>query len=124
MVTDICDEHGKIKLDKFILEKIFSNLLSNAVRYTKEGGEVSIKTTIDEKYWSFYIQDTGIGIYKDSLEKVFTEFYRAKNAKQFAAVGTGLGLSIVKKLVEQSDGIIELKSKVGEGTTVTVRFPL
>jgi len=124
VVTDICEEHGKIKLDKFILEKIFSNLLSNAVRYTKEGGEVSIKSTIDEKYWSFYIQDTGIGIYKDSLEKVFTEFYRAKNAKQFAAVGTGLGLSIVKKLVEQSDGIIELKSKVGEGTTVIVRFPL
>ena len=124
LVIDICKEREKIKLDKFILEKIFSNLLSNAIRYTKEGGKVSVKTTIDEKYWSFYIQDTGIGISKDSLKKVFTEFYRAKNAKQFAAVGTGLGLSIVKKLVEQSGGKIELKSNVDEGTAVTVRFPL
>ncbi|MFH1853112.1 MAG: HAMP domain-containing sensor histidine kinase [Candidatus Neomarinimicrobiota bacterium] len=124
IIQDICANHGDLRVDRFILEKIFSNLLSNAIRYTPPDGTVTISTTVNKNFWSFDITDTGIGMTKVDQKRVFEEFYRADNAKKFASVGTGLGLNIVKKLVDQLGGIIKLKSKLNEGTTVTVRIPL
>ena len=124
IIQNICSERGDIKIDRFILEKIFSNLLSNAVRYTPPDGKVLVETDLDNHFWSFKISDTGIGITEEDQKQIFDEFYRAKNAKKFATIGTGLGLNIVKKMVENLGGQIELVSKLNQGTTITVRIPV
>ncbi|MFC1527303.1 sensor histidine kinase [Candidatus Neomarinimicrobiota bacterium] len=124
LIETVCKQRKGFQLDKFIFEKIITNLMSNAVRYTPKGGKVTIKTDYDDNYWYLLISDTGIGIPEDEQELIFQEFYRARNAKKFDVVGTGLGMSIVKKLVEQENGEVSLVSNVGHGSTVTVKFPL
>ena len=111
-------------LEFVISEKIFSNLLSNAVRYTPPDGKVIVETDLDNHFWSFKISDTGIGITEEDQKQIFDEFYRAENAKKFATIGTGLGLNIVKKMVENLGGQIELVSKLDQGTTIIVRIPI
>lgn len=124
IIETVCKQRKGFQLDKFVFEKIITNFISNAVRYTPNGGKVTIKTDLDDKFWYLMISDTGIGIPEEEQKHVFEEFYRASNAKIFEAVGTGLGLSIIKRMVEQENGEIFLKSKVGKGSTFTVRFPL
>jgi len=124
LIETVCKQRIGFQLDKFVFEKIFTNLISNAVRYTPNGGKVTIKTDLDDNFWYLMISDTGIGIPKEEQKQIFKEFYRARNAKIFEAVGTGLGLSIIKKMVKQENGEIFLKSKIGKGSTFTVRFPL
>lgn len=124
LIETICKSRKGFQLDKFVFEKIITNLISNAVRYTETGGKVTIKTDLDDEYWYLIISDTGIGIPKEEQKHIFEEFYRARNAKRFESVGTGLGMSIIKKLVEQENGEIFLESEVGKGSTFTVRFPL
>jgi two-component system phosphate regulon sensor histidine kinase PhoR len=124
IIETICKQRKGFQLDKFVFEKIITNLISNAVRYTPNGGKLTIKTDLDDKFWYLMVSDTGIGIPIEEQKHIFEEFYRASNAKIFEAVGTGLGLSIIKKMVEQENGKIFLKSKVGKGSTFTVRFPL
>jgi len=120
----ICKQRKGFKLDKFVFEKIFTNLLSNAIRYTPKGGTVTVKTDLNNDYWYLIISDTGIGIPKEEQKHIFGEFYRASNARNFERVGTGLGMSIIKRLVEQENGEISLESEVGKGSIFTVRFPL
>ncbi|NQU28253.1 MAG: HAMP domain-containing histidine kinase [Candidatus Marinimicrobia bacterium] len=124
IIQNICSEKGDLKIDRFVLEKIFSNLLSNAIRYTPAEGTVTIETAMDNYFWSFMIIDTGIGMSKADQVHIFEEFYRAENAKKFATIGTGLGLNIVKKMVENLGGYIELDSKIDHGTTIIVRIPV
>ncbi|NHZ84615.1 MAG: hypothetical protein GWP19_01885 [Planctomycetia bacterium] len=124
LIEDICKQQKGFQLNEFTFEKIITNLISNAVRYTPTGGTVTIKTKIDDNFWYLIISDTGIGISKEEQKHIFEEFYRARNAKSFEAVGTGLGMSIIKKMVEQENGEILLESEVGKGSTFTVRFPL
>ena len=109
--------------DPEALEQMLTNLLSNAISYTPEGGrvEVSLDSLEDNVY--FRVRDTGIGIPSAEIPKVFNEFYRAENARRFNEDGTGLGLSIVKSIVDTHGGQINLESQVGEGTTVTVVLP-
>jgi signal transduction histidine kinase len=98
---------------------LFNNILSNAVRYTGEGGRiaVSIRPVDGREAVEIRITDNGIGIASDSLPRIFDDFYRAGNAKAFTENGTGLGLSIVKKIVELHDGEIHVESEVNKGTT-------
>jgi len=124
LIETVCKQRKGFQLDKFIFEKIITNLISNAVRYTPKGGKVTIKTDLDDNYWYLLISDTGIGIPEDEQGLIFKEFYRARNAKKFEVVGTGLGMSIIKKLVEQENGEISFISTEGQGSTFTVRFPL
>ena len=124
IIQNICSERGDLKIDRFILEKIFSNLLSNAIRYTAPDGKVIVETDLTNHFWSFKISDTGIGINEEDQKQIFDEFYRAENAKKFATIGTGLGLNIVKKMIENLGGQIELVSKLNQGTTITVRIPI
>ncbi len=121
---NICKERSDLLLDKFLLEKIFSNLLSNAVRYTPDNGTITISTSLTKKHWAFTIKDTGIGISKIDQKHIFDEFYRTKNAKIHEAVGTGLGLSIVKSLVDKLNGKISLESEINKGSAFTVIIPL
>jgi len=102
------------------LQTIVSNLLSNAVKYTPKGGKVRMKMSPAEDKVIFEVSDTGIGIPESEQAKLFSEFFRAENAKKLAEIGTGLGLSIVKSTVEQHGGTIEVQSREGEGSIFRV----
>jgi len=105
------------------LNRIFVNLVGNAVKYTPEGGAVSVLVQSYDLQVKVVVKDTGIGIPADSLPKLFAEFYRAPNAKAFET-GTGLGLVIVKELIESFGGRISVESVEGKGSTFTVHLPL
>jgi len=108
-----------LQANRFSMEQLFNNLLSNALRYTPEGGMVSVtlrptdkKNTVEVK-----IADSGIGIAPEHLPWIFEDFYRAGNAKAFTEDGTGLGLAIVKRIVELHGVAIRVESEVNGGTT-------
>jgi signal transduction histidine kinase len=102
------------------LERVFTNLIGNAIKYTPSGGHVEITVTDYPEIVQIAVADTGIGIPHADLPHLFEEFFRAKNARRSGITGTGLGLSIVKQLVERFGGKIEVHSVEGEGTTFTV----
>jgi signal transduction histidine kinase len=106
------------------MEIIFNNMISNAVKYNKDGGSVnvSISSTSDEVIVK--IEDTGFGIEKEDIPKLFQEFSRIKNSSTKNISGSGLGLSIVKKLVDLYNGRIEVESSPPQGTTFTLYFPI
>jgi signal transduction histidine kinase len=106
------------------LDRVFVNLVSNAVKYTPSGGAITITVRRADERAQVEVADTGIGIPEESLPRLFEEFYRAPNAKALNEVGTGLGLAIVKDLVERFGGRIEVESTVGQGTTFAVAFPV
>jgi signal transduction histidine kinase len=106
------------------LDRIFVNLVGNAVKYTSSGGTVTISVQPVGQQAQVEVADTGIGVPEEALPHLFEEFYRAPNAKALAEAGTGLGLAIVKDLVDRYGGHIRVKSAVGKGTTFTVMFPL
>ncbi len=106
------------------LSRIMNNLISNAVKYTPEGGRIEIElSALPYDFVKFRVTDTGIGIPEDARANLFKEFYRASNAKKMKEDGTGLGLVIAKKLVEEFGGNINYDSKEGEGTTFVVVLP-
>lgn len=104
------------------LDIILTNLIDNAVKYTKQGGTIKINNIITNKDIKVEISDTGIGIHKEDLNKIFDEFYRSGSAKALEPHGTGLGLSIVKNLINQYGVNIDVQSELGKGTTFTVSF--
>jgi len=106
------------------LDIILTNLIDNAVKYTKQEDTIKITNVITNKEIKVEISDTGIGIIKEDLNKIFNEFYRSKNAKAAELRGTGLGLPIVKNLIKQYRGNVDIQSEIGKGTTVTITFPL
>jgi len=106
------------------LAHIFGNLIGNAVKYTPNGGRVTVGIEVRGTSVVTTIADTGIGIPEDELPRLWQEFFRASNAKKSGIVGTGLGLSIVKRRVEAYGGMISVHSRVGEGTTFSVTLPL
>ena len=109
--------------DKENLEGVFTNLVSNAIKYTPEGGTVHIKTCVEGDYVKTVVQDTGIGISEEDVPRIFDKFSRVKSEKTRGIVGTGLGLSIVKNIVEAHLGSIAVESEEGKGTAFTVLLP-
>jgi signal transduction histidine kinase len=105
------------------LERVFMNLVSNAVKYTPTGGSVTVRAWSEDNQIKVEVSDTGIGIPKEALPRIFDEFYRAKNAKAIEMEGTGLGLSIARDVVEQHGGQISVESVEGEGSTFSVTLP-
>lgn len=106
------------------LDIILTNLIDNAVKYTQKNGAITISTYSTDDKIMIEVSDTGIGVHKDDVNKIFDEFYRASNAKAVELDGTGLGLTIVKNLVKLHGGNIDVNSELGKGTTVTVSFPV
>lgn len=104
-------------------QRALSNLISNAIKYTPEGGSVKIKTYQEQDKLIIEVADTGIGIEAEDLPHIFERFYRAQNAQRFEK-GTGLGLAIVKRIIELHDGSISASSKPGEGSRFTIQLPL
>jgi signal transduction histidine kinase len=105
------------------LERLFMNLVSNAIKYTPAGGSVAVKAWSEDGQIKAEISDTGIGIPEEAMPHLFTEFYRARNARALEMEGTGLGLAIAKDVVEQHGGRISVESAVGKGTTFLVTLP-
>jgi K+-sensing histidine kinase KdpD len=105
------------------LERVFMNLVSNAVKYTPAGGSVAVRAWSENDQIKVEVSDTGIGIPEEALPRIFNEFYRAKNAKAVEMEGTGLGLAIAKDVVEQHGGQISVESVVGEGSIFYVTLP-
>lgn len=112
-----------INADEQKIERVLTNLISNAIKYTPEGGEVFVDTAVDGRYALITIRDTGYGIPEDELPFIFERYTRVKK-HQTVAIGTGLGLAIVKSLVEAHNGEITVKSKEDEGSTFTVKIPI
>jgi PAS domain S-box-containing protein len=110
--------------DVSYLEKLFSNIISNAIYYGKNNGSVYIHTEITKHQAVFLIQDDGIGISKEDLPNIFGRFYRSNEAREVNREGTGLGLAISKWIVEAHLGEISVESAVGKGTTFKITFPL
>jgi signal transduction histidine kinase len=102
---------------------IWTNLISNAIKYTPPGGRMGIQIVGDGRFVSGIVQDTGIGIAPASLPHIFEEFYRTDEAKSLVVQGTGLGLSITKRLVETYGGTIDVQSQSGKGSTFAFRLP-
>ena len=100
-----------------------ANLVDNAIKYTPEGGTVTLATGREGIYATVSVRDTGIGLSVEDRERVFEEFYRVRSEQTHGITGTGLGLSLVKRLVEQHQGSISVESEPGKGSTFTVRLP-
>ncbi|MBR4703149.1 MAG: HAMP domain-containing protein [Oscillospiraceae bacterium] len=109
--------------DKARLEQVIINITTNAVRYTPSGGSVEMAVIPGEKDHRIVVQDTGIGIPKEDIPRIFDRFYRVDKARSRALGGTGLGLSIAFEIVRRHEGSIEIDSEVGKGTAMTVRLP-
>jgi len=106
------------------IKVVWRNLINNAVKYTPEKGEILIGIQLEDSNLIGWIQDTGIGISDEDQKKLFSEFFRAANAKEAAIPGTGLGLVIVKRIVESLGGKICVASRLGEGSTFQFTIPV
>jgi two-component system phosphate regulon sensor histidine kinase PhoR len=112
-----------VKANDDDLERLLSNLLENAVKYTPPKGEVHLQLSLNGDAARIVVSDTGIGIAPESMPRIFEEFYRGKNAKEMGQEGTGLGLSLVKHIVDRYHGEIAVESKLQQGSTFTVNLP-
>lgn len=122
----IFDENQKIlsMIDKDGIEQVLLNVLSNAIKYTQEGGRIDIDALQTGKNAQLIIKDNGIGIPEKEISRVFERFFRVDKARSRAMGGTGLGLAISKQIIEEHKGSIEIESKEGKGTKVTITLPL
>ncbi len=122
----IFDDSQKIMaiIDKDGIEQVLLNVLSNAIKYTQEGGRIDIDALQAGKIAQMIITDNGIGIPENELTRVFERFFRVDRARSRAMGGTGLGLAISKQIIEEHHGSIEIESKEGKGTKVTITLPL
>jgi two-component system, OmpR family, phosphate regulon sensor histidine kinase PhoR len=121
------ESQGEAEIDSYRMKQVFINLISNAIVYTPQGGDVTISITEDREKVHVSIKDNGIGISEEELPRIFERFYRVDKARSRNSGGTGLGLAIVKHIIEAHEGKIEVESEVNKGTTFTVclhkKFP-
>ena len=113
-----------VKADKYGIERVILNILTNSIKYTPENG--NIKIYVGFVYNDAYIKviDNGIGIPEKDLPRIFERFYRVDKARARELGGTGLGLAIAKEIIEQNKGSIDIKSEYGKGTEVVLRIPV
>ena len=106
------------------IQNIMSNLISNAMKFTPDGGDVKIILQISEKQLTIKVQDTGVGILEKDLPHIFDRFYQAENGKDQNSYGTGVGLAYIQELVKVLGGDISVESEPGRGTTFCVQLPI
>jgi signal transduction histidine kinase len=120
---ELGDELPMIQADPTSMEEVLTNLLSNAINYSPEGGTVTVSAVSHGEYLELWVSDTGIGIAQEEIPRIFDKFYRVKHPETRKVVGSGLGLSIVKGIIEAHRGSIEVESEPGVGTTFRVLLP-
>lgn len=115
-------ESAMVMANKGLMDEVFYNLCSNAIRYNKPGGSVTVTVGTKDEHPFLSVADTGIGIPKECQERVFERFYRVDKSRSKSTGGTGLGLAIVKHIVAQHNAALHLDSELGEGTTIEIVF--
>jgi signal transduction histidine kinase len=123
LVKNIINEDFIITADKQSVEEAIMNILSNSIKYSEKNSTVIVATYTENQYVCVRIEDEGYGISKTEIENVFKPFYRSGETNIAAKPGTGLGLAIVKDIMDAHDGKIEVESKLGKGSTFTLKFP-
>lgn len=121
--SDLQSDMPLLWIDSKHLRQVITNILSNAVKFTPEGGEVTISTQLDEEGLAILIHDTGIGMAPEDIPKALSPFGQIDSSLARKYNGTGLGLPLTKRLVENYDGALLIDSALGDGTTITIRFP-
>jgi len=124
VTVQVSGEKTMFTADLSDMRHLISNLLENAIKYNKEGGSVKVNVAAAGETAQISVADTGIGIPEKDIPRIFERFYRVDKGRSRNIGGTGLGLSIVKHIVVLYSGDIQVKSKVGEGTEITVSLPL
>jgi signal transduction histidine kinase len=117
-----CPKNLVFDFDHEDLEIVLNNILSNAVKYNKQGGTVDCNIIETDEAIEISVSDTGIGIEKEDHFRIFNEFVRVKNENTKKIAGSGLGLSIVKKILEHYNAVTSVESEIGTGTTVKIRI--
>jgi len=118
-IGELCEING----DKDRIEQVIINIISNAIKYTPENGSIKMTAKRLKDNVEIRIADSGIGIPKEDLPRLFERFYRVDKARSRAMGGTGLGLSIAKNIVEAHKGSIRIESEYGKGSEVIINFP-
>lgn len=122
-LVDICDEEAMVLAPQDRIEQLCVNLLTNACKYTPEGGTISLRLLSNASGSDIIIADDGIGIPAEHLPHIFERFYRVDKARSRDQGGTGLGLAIVKQIIDKLGGSIQIESEAGKGTTISVWMP-
>jgi two-component system phosphate regulon sensor histidine kinase PhoR len=125
LMSEVAPELPSIRADRARLQEALNNLLDNAVKYSREHGEIRLTARQRDKHFVLSICDKGIGIGKEDLPRVFERFYRVDKARTAESTrGTGLGLAIVKHITQLHGGRVEAESEIGKGTTIRVLLPI
>jgi PAS domain S-box-containing protein len=122
--TKFEDNLPLLNADQNEITRLFTNILSNAIKYNKENGKIIVNAASSKNYLVVKIEDTGIGMKPENKNKLFSEFFRIKNKYTRNVSGTGLGLTIVKRIVDSYHGKIEVESEFENGTTFTIYLPI
>lgn len=118
---EIPNDTPDIQADRDKLKQVSLNLISNAIKYNRPGGQIIIKARLAENEWELFFVDTGMGIPEDELPHMFEKFYRVRASEKIT--GTGLGLSICKGIIQGHGGRIAVQSKLGQGTQFSISLP-
>ena len=121
--VDIAPDVPPVWVNPDRIKLVWTNLLSNAIKYTEPGGIIVASLSANEGFVRGSVRDTGIGIAPEDQPSIFSDFFRAKNARQLSAIGTGIGLSLVKRIIENAEGRIWLKSELGKGSEFVFELP-
>jgi cell cycle sensor histidine kinase DivJ len=113
----------EIVADKRALHQIMLNLMSNAIKFSDRGGQITVSAAVDDTNLAIIVEDTGVGIGAEDMPRIGDPFFQARSSYDRRHAGTGLGLSIVKGLLALHGGHIDIASRLGEGTTITIRLP-
>jgi signal transduction histidine kinase len=122
VINFVPEQNLDLQTDPFLIDIIFENLISNAIKYSPVGGTVEIELPDDENDFIFSIKDEGIGIDPEEQQKIFNPFYRSQQAINTRERGDGLGLSIVQKACELLGFQLFIESKPNKGTQISIRF--
>ena len=123
MQIQAANPHLSWPLNQDLFTHVLLNLVSNAIRFTPEGGRVMVTADVEWEELVVRVEDTGIGISPENLPYIYDRFYRVAQDRNRDTGGTGLGLAITRQAVLRHGGTIDVKSTPGEGTTFEVRFP-
>lgn len=120
---DFPEKLPELVADQLEIQRLITNLVSNSIKYNKQGGKIFIGVQASQDFLFTTIRDTGIGMKPEECNRLFTEFFRAKNEFTKGIHGTGLGMSIVKRILDSYSGTIKVESEYGAGTTFTIKLP-
>jgi len=123
LTAQIADNLPRVSGDSYLLHQIVANLVDNAIKYTPDGGAVTVRLKADDTMIRLEVEDTGLGIPEFALERVFEDFYRVRSPETQQINGTGLGLGLAKSLVTAHDGRIWVQSIEKVGSTFYVELP-